>query len=251
MPRKVNIKKITIPSGKVMLHGTVFSPPCGDSELLPAILFIHGWLGNETEYVERARQFAVRDFICLTINLRGHGASEGAWDVATREEHLQDVVAAYDAMIGQPNVNADRIGVFGSSYGCYLAMLLSERRKVAWLVLRTPATYPDIGFANIPMVQVIERLGNYRRQPAAPEGNAALQSLSAFRGDVLIIAGERDEEVPSRTIENVAGACQVAHSIITEVIRGADHVLSKDAWRDQANQMADRWVARITRKKRR
>src|SRR3712207_7596311 len=47
--------------------------------------------------------------------------------------------SAYDALAGRPGVDADAIAVVGSSYGAYLAAVLTSLRPVRWLGLRAPA----------------------------------------------------------------------------------------------------------------
>jgi dipeptidyl aminopeptidase/acylaminoacyl peptidase len=61
----------------------------------------------------------------------------------TRQDGLDDVLAAYDYLASQPLIDKTAIGVIGTSYGGYLAMLLTAYRPVRWLAMRVPALYPD------------------------------------------------------------------------------------------------------------
>jgi dienelactone hydrolase len=90
-----------------------------------------------------ARQIAALGCVCLTFDLHGHAATSEFQAAVTREENLADVVTAYDYLAGLTNVNADAIGVVGSSYGGYLAALLTAVRPVQWLALRAAALYRD------------------------------------------------------------------------------------------------------------
>src|ERR1700716_2485522 len=107
--------------GKRQIAGTVISP----EPMLEGMLFIHGWAGNQEQYLVRARQIAALGCVCLTFDLHGHAATSAFLATVTREENLADVVAAYDFLAGLPNVNANSIGVVGSSYGGYLAAILT------------------------------------------------------------------------------------------------------------------------------
>src|SRR5436305_1134329 len=98
------------------LAGTVISP----EPVLEGILFIHGWAGNQEQYLVRARQIAAIGCVCLTFDLYGHAATSEFQTTVTREENFADVVAAYDYLSGLVNVNSDAIGIVGSSYGGYL-----------------------------------------------------------------------------------------------------------------------------------
>jgi pimeloyl-ACP methyl ester carboxylesterase len=81
--------------------------------------------------------------ICLTFDLRGHARTVEQQKTVTREQNLHDVIAAYDALVRQRGVDRSSIAVVGSSYGGYLAAILSAHRPVRWLVLRVPALYKD------------------------------------------------------------------------------------------------------------
>src|SRR5436190_9198545 len=122
---------IQLEVGMRRIAGTVISP----EPMLKGMLFIHGWAGNQEQYLVRARQIAALGCVCLTFDLHGHAATSAFQATVTREENLADVVAAYDFLAGLLNVNADAIGVVGSSYGGYLAALLTAVRPVQWFAL--------------------------------------------------------------------------------------------------------------------
>src|SRR5215207_7897419 len=97
--------------GARTIAGTVVAPDFR----VEGMLFIHGWAGNQEQYLVRARQVAALGCVCLTFDLHGHAATSEFQATVTREENLADVVAAYDYLAGSMNVNADAIGVVGSS----------------------------------------------------------------------------------------------------------------------------------------
>src|SRR5262252_1043341 len=105
-----------------------------------------------------------------------------------REEGLRDVLAAYDFLAAQHNVDADSIAVVGSSYGGYLAALLTALRPVKWLALRAPALYKDSDW-KLPKYRLgsEQKLEVYRKQAVRPEESRALRACKAFTGDVLVV----------------------------------------------------------------
>src|SRR4051794_21139591 len=121
------------------IAGTLVAP----GTLIPGVLFVHGWGGNQQHYLARARQIAALGCVCLTFNLRGHGDTEPQHETVTREDNLRDLLAAYDVLAGQPMVDRASIAVVGSSYGAYLAAILTESRPIRWLALRVPALYSN------------------------------------------------------------------------------------------------------------
>ncbi len=176
------------------LAGTLISP----APRMPAVLMVHGWGGSQRQYRANAHKVAALGCVCLTFDLTGHVATASQRDTVSREENLHDMLAAYDFLAAHPLVEHDCIAVVGSSYGGYLAALLTERRPVRWLGLRAPAIYRDEDWG-VPkrLLARVQKLADYRREPLAAEDNRALRACSRFTGDVLIVESEHDEIVPS------------------------------------------------------
>jgi dienelactone hydrolase len=156
-------------------------------------------------------------------------ADEGPHDTVSRQEGLRDILVAYDFLAAQHNVDADSIAVVGSSYGGYLAALLTALRPVKWLALRAPALYKDSEWT-LPKHRLMgeQKLELYRRQAVRPDESRALRACTAFTGDVLVVESEQDTVVPHQVVVNYREACISARSLTYRVI-GADHALSGDA----------------------
>jgi uncharacterized protein len=205
--------------------GTLISP----GTLIPGVLFVHGWGGDQNQYVDRARELAALGCVCLTFDLRGHAQTHAQYETVSREESLRDVLAAYDFLAAQASVDADSIAVVGSSYGGYLAALLTSLRPVKWLALRAPALYKDSEWS-LPKrkLMLAQGLELYRRQPVRPDESRALRACMGFTGDVLVVESEHDSIVPHQVIANYREACISARSLTYRAIAGADHALSGD-----------------------
>jgi alpha-beta hydrolase superfamily lysophospholipase len=193
------------------------------------MLFVHGWGGSQQQYLTRAREIAALGCICLTIDLRGHARTDGQRETVSRAENLRDLLAAYDLLAAHPGVDSSAIAVVGSSYGGYLAAILTALRPVRWLALRVPALYQDAQW-DLPKQQLNQDpdLAEYRRRPLGPDDNRALHACAAFRGDVLIVESEHDNVVPHATIANYLAACSQARSVTSRLIERADHGLSDE-----------------------
>ena len=222
--------------------GTLISP----GTLVPGVLFVHGWGGDQRQYVARARELTALGCVCLTFDLRGHAQKQTQYDSVSREDNMRDLLAAYDFLAALRNVDSDSIAVVGSSYGGYLAALLTALRPVKWLALRVPALYKDSEW-RMPKLQLRreQALENYRLQPVSPDQSNALRVCSEFTGDVLIVESEHDAVVPHQVIVNYREACVNARSLTYRMIEGADHGLSNEAWHRAYTSLLVSWFTEI------
>lgn len=100
---------LTVPSGKVPEGGW------------PGVVFIHGYIPPKQytttgRYVAYVDYLARRGFAVLKIDLRGHGQSEGeASGAYYSSDYIVDTLSAYDALSRSPQVNPDKIGLWGHS----------------------------------------------------------------------------------------------------------------------------------------
>jgi dienelactone hydrolase len=212
------------------IAGKLLLPP-GCRGRCPAVLFVHGWGGSQRRGIGKSKRIVTRGYACLTFNLRGHARTAGQRDRVTRGQNLRDIIAAYDLLVAQPEVDAAHVVVVGSSYGGYLATLLTNERKVRALALRAPALYKDEDFDRPKrQLNLDPDLCAYRRRALAPSDNMVLAAASRFEGDVLIAESERDTVIPHPVIDNYVRAFGAAGSVRHEVLDG-DHALSSEASR--------------------
>ena len=234
-------KEIDIAVDGEHIAGTLVAP----TRLIPGVLYVHGWGATQEQYLARARQIAALGCICLTFDLRGHAETEPQYETVTREDNLHDVLAAYDVLAGQPAVDASAIAVVGTSYGGYLAAILTSLRPVQWLALRAPALYKDEDWA-VPKRRLDRaELARYRQARLSAKENRALRACAAFEGDVLLTESENDETVPHSVIANYRAAFEKAHSLTYRVIEGADHALSEQHWQEAYTSLLVNWMTEM------
>ena len=219
---------VSIKVGDRQIAGTVIPPNVS----LEGFLFVHGWAGNQEQYLARARELAALGCMSLTFDLYGHAATSGFLPTVTRQENLADVLAAYDFLSALPNVNENLIGLVGSSYGGYLSAIVTSLRPVRWLALRAPALYRDELWDKPKQSLNRDELMAYRRMALEARGNRTLEACSQFNGDVLIVESEHDEIIPASATANYRTAFATARSVTVRVIEGADHALSDQQWQN-------------------
>lgn len=223
------------------IAGTLVAP----SAVIPGVLLVHGWDGSQAQYIARAHEIAALGCICLTIDLRGHARHQSQRMAVTREDNLHDVLAAYDELVRHPAVDPASMAIVGSSYGGYLAALVSALRPVRWLALRAPALYRDEGW-DVPKGKLDrEDLTLYRQMAVQPADNRALAACEAFRGDALVVESEHDRTVPHPVIKNYVGAFRHVRSVTYRVLPEADHALSTDEMRQAYGVQLVGWMTEM------
>jgi pimeloyl-ACP methyl ester carboxylesterase len=224
------------------LAGTFVTP----RTLVPGVLFVHGWGGSQDQYLARAREIAALGCVCLTFNLRGHVETRPLFESVSREINLRDVLAAYDLLAARRHVDPQAIALVGSSYGGYLASILTTLRRVKWLALRAPALYIDTGW-NEPKLQLhrSQDLKAYRHSRVPASDNKALAACQAFDGDVLLIESQHDDLVPQAVLSSYREACTHARSLTYRCLPGADHGLTAECDQRAYTGVLVKWLSEM------
>ena len=125
--------------GGVTLRGWLFVPDGPAPH--PAITMAHGFAGVKEHGLERfARAFADAGFVVLVHDHRGFGASDGAlrFDIDPWVQ-IADWRRAISFLENHPAVDADRIGLWGTSYaGGHAIVLGATDRQVRAVVAQVP-----------------------------------------------------------------------------------------------------------------
>jgi uncharacterized protein len=214
----------------------------------PAILFIHGWTSMKERSYQYAEGLAKLGYISLMFDMRGHGESEGDINTATIKEFLDDVLAGFDYLIKIKGVDTENISVVSSSFGCYLATLLSARRNVKKLVIRAPADYPNEEF-NKPKMQTSGNdnplLTAWREKSKNFNETFALEAISNFNGEILIIESGKDDTIPHQTIQNYENAVKDKNKLTHIVIEDAPHSIKNGPFKDKVEKILVDWFGLI------
>lgn len=240
-PMTANSETIRIDVEDESLEGHFLTP----RSRVPGVLFVHGWGGSQQRDLMRAQGIAGLGCICLTFDLRGHANAEARLSRVSRRDNLRDVLAAYDRLRSHPAIDSDAIAVVGTSYGGYLATILTSLRPVKWLALRVPAIYRDEEWEAPKRRLDKADIARYRSQLIPAAENRALRACSEFRGDVLLVESEHDEHVPHATIMSYRAAFQQVHSLSHRIIDNADHGLSDPLARESYTTILVNWITEM------
>lgn len=240
MPTRDDTITIAVDDGHIA--GTMVTP----ATKMPGVLFVHGWGGSQEQYLARAREIAALGCVCLTFDLRGHAGTRPQHETVSRENNIHDVLAAYDVLVSHHIVDRSSIAVVGSSYGGYLASILTALRPVRWLALRVPALYMDSGW-ELPKRQLhtAQDLQTYRQSLVPAEENRALRACAEFAGDVLVVESEFDHVIPHAVISSYLEACVKPSSLTYRMIQGADHGLTDEGAQRSYTALLANWMSEM------
>lgn len=173
-PEGVTFRTVAIVSEGVRLHGEVFRPAAAPAGKLPTIIMAHGWGGTASGFRTDAVQLARAGFQILTFDYRGWGESDGrviltkpqpvlppgrkftAEVEAVRgyvdpSEQAQDWFNVLNWAAADPSVDANRIGIRGSSFsGGLVVHVAAHDARVKALVSQVGSvpSSPPPGAAN-------------------------------------------------------------------------------------------------------
>ncbi|HLP84716.1 MAG TPA: PDZ domain-containing protein [Phycisphaerales bacterium] len=182
---------VRTPAG-YQLRTIIASPnrPAGDTRKLPAFLYLQGLAcvsidrATMTGFPDTdiARELASRGFVTMRVDKPGVGDSQGpaCGDIGFGEE-LEAYRAAFDSLTNLPEVDTDRIYIFGYSFGGIFAPFVAEDRRVAGIAVygTTARTWLEY------------ELENTRRQMTVLQESPAdvserLQHVSEFQSMLLL-----------------------------------------------------------------
>ena len=212
---------LTIPNGEMPTGGW------------PAIVFNHGYIPPDqyrtTErYINYVDQLAINGYIVFRIDYRGHDRSEGTPTGAySNPGYMIDVLNAISSLQSFPQVNPEKIGMWGHSLGGYLtlrAMVISEDIKAGVIWAGVVGSYPDMLYnwrrsssASFPTPRPgssrwrdtwIEEYGTPDQNPAFWNAISANAYLSDLSGPVQLHHGTADEDVPVEFSQTLSGQIQ-------------------------------------------
>jgi len=221
-------KPIEIDAKNYKLKGRLYVPKSIDNTK-PKLLFLSGWNpGNQP--ITTSDYFAgylmkKAGYVCLTVALRGNG-SNGDINILTRNDFLNDVIAAYDYLLTNEPVNLKKICVIGESFGSYMASILSREREIENLILRVPTDFPNEGFYDKPHINYAGFASiEWKRQVHSYEESFALQAIHNFNRKILIIASENDKIVPMQTTKNYLNAANKSINVEHKVQKNTGHAI--------------------------
>ena len=177
----------------------------------PVIFLCHGYKSNRAEVLTLASTFQENGYHLFLFDFRGHGNSPVRVSTLGIEE-TRDLLSAIETITSRPEVDPNRVGVWGVSLGAYVALSAATlSNKIQTLVVDSPFESPDqfvemqtagalgIDYWAFRKLSILGfRLFNLRDDP----GEETLRnSLSKLNGkDKLFITSEEPNGLESPTL---------------------------------------------------
>lgn len=204
-------KFIDIPSrdGKI-IKSKIYLPPGHDPKRkYPMVIFVHGagYLQNTINgWNNYYREFMFNDlltrkgYVVLDIDYRGSAGYGRDWRTDVYDflggKDYDDHIDAIDFMVKSYGVNLSKIGVYGGSYGGFMAAMLAARapdRIAAAAALRPVMDWKNYYAAN--PGYTAQRLGFPDKNPEAYKRSSPISYADKLERPLLILHGMSDDNV--------------------------------------------------------
>lgn len=136
-------QEVRIQSGPLRLAGTLWLPSTRGTH--PAVVLLHGG-GPQTRSFLWVEYFFLRHGVAvLAYDKRGVGGSTGDWALSTTTDLAGDALAAVDFLRSRPEIDANHIGLYGSSNGGWVAPIAAAKapERIAFVIARSASGLPE------------------------------------------------------------------------------------------------------------
>ncbi|MDX1404941.1 MAG: alpha/beta fold hydrolase [Woeseiaceae bacterium] len=241
----------TVESRGVAVPVTYVHPLAEGDETFPLVVIAHGHGGSRNEsgaFRWVAEELAARGVASIRMDFPGCGDSSESFANNNLSNMLKDIEASRDYAVRQPNIDPDRVGLFGWSMGGRLAILAAEQddtyKAIAtWAPAAQDGASSMVNFLGGPdayqafkaraerdgSVPFTTRWGQDQelgyRFFTDMEQSAPLESVTAFEGPLLVLYGDRDDVVLPEVSDALVEAAVNSEVVVRYVIQGADHGL--------------------------
>lgn len=240
---------------KIFFNNSKGKKICGnldDTGSKTAVLICHGLGSHKAKYPVSALQKCVSalDLTTLSIDLLGHGESEGEYNDLTLTEAMDDILSAKKELERR---GYSDIGFIGHSFGGVGGIMVAHSAEFKFLVLVSPPTHYDISEMISSGIYILWELHKFNKNEK--DRKKARIKLKFFRDygshdsyvaaekikcPTLIIHGDADKIVPlekSRELrKKISGAKLV-------IFKGGDHEYKLPAARGKLVEEVEKFVS--------
>jgi len=224
-------QKVEFKVGEDKLGGTLFIP--SGKGPFPGVIFFHGSGGVGEVPFETAELLSHHGILGFAFNYRGAGLSGGDFENQTIKMGIADGKAAVDFFLSVPELDKNRLGFAGVSFGGYVSSSLCNKYKVKSFALNAPAAYSPKAIANQRNADRDLNIGFY--------DSNSYGEIEDYKGKLLVSICELDDVLPKGMAEEYFDRAINVAKKEKYIIKGAGHRLSIDPPRknDYQNKVID------------
>jgi dipeptidyl aminopeptidase/acylaminoacyl peptidase len=180
----------------------------------PAVVMPHGGPTGQTldNFNARALLLVSRGYVVIAPNVRGSTGYGMEFQKANYQDlggaDLKDEVAGVDFLKATGYVDAEKVGIWGGSYGGFMALMAIGREPKIWAA--AVDEYGIIDWYTMlqhsdPYLQEYEKtlLGDPVKDKAVYEAASPIKYIRNERAPLLVLQGEKDIRVPKEEAEQV------------------------------------------------
>ncbi|MBA4391553.1 MAG: hypothetical protein C0399_11550 [Syntrophus sp. (in: bacteria)] len=202
----------------------------------PCVILSHGLISSKesSKYVALSEQFAAEGIASCRFDYHGCGESSGNIEETTLTIRLENLDAIVDYARNHVDIDPDRIGILGSSFGGVTCLLKASRDKRIQCVSpwATPYELNKTDDGNISDIKFKDTIySDFLQYDVLAE--------SAKVSHALVIHGADDDTVPCHEGKTIYERLQNPKRL--EIIKGADHTFSNSVHRDEVISMGLTW----------
>ncbi|MBP3037897.1 alpha/beta fold hydrolase [Bacillaceae bacterium Marseille-Q3522] len=255
--------QVLIRWNEINLAATVCYPP-QQAEKYPVLLICHGFIGSrigvDRLFVKTARDLTkLQNCLVIRFDYAGCGESEGKYGDNYFADFISQTKAVLEFALSLEKADSGNVTVIGHSLGGAVALLTAARDpRIHHLILWSAVAYPFEDIVHVVGIKTYEQLEHlpevdhhgFLLKRHFFQSLAAYHPISAlqhFNGDVLVLHGSNDEEIPveyglqynDAFKSRRTGTCRMG------IILDADHTFSSAAAYKQLIAATNQWLLDI------
>jgi uncharacterized protein len=195
-----------------------------------SLILVHGLGANRASLLPLAADLHQRGYSLMLVELRAHGESQGTVSTLGVKE-VDDVRAAYESLAAQPDVDPNRVGIYGSSLAAGAALLAAEKLPRLQAVV-ADSTFSSVRWVVDNQLQMLLNLPDFfgfflvnvgRWEAGISADDAAPVRAAAHLGSrsLLVIHGAEDDMFCKENAQAVYDAASGPRRLW--IIEGAGH----------------------------
>ena len=200
------VTDLIIHNGDRTVFGKLYAPTAPGK--YPAVILSHGYNGTNSDWVRECTYYSKHGYVAYALDFCGgsvRSRSSGCSTDMTITSEKEDLLAVFDHIKAMDNVDSGNVVLFGGSQGGLVSALAAAERadEVKALAMYFPAfCIPDDWGKKYKSAEDAPETFDFwglelgRGFVADAQTIDVFGTIGGFKGDVLILHGDKDEIVP-------------------------------------------------------